>query len=246
MSFYSMPLTNSTESYCFSNPKGFIIMGYGLRTDGAGTYYYLAGSAMRDLDAAFYANDFHFHDLKDNSMCEGDVHFLADIEGLHPTHPERLTWWINGVEYLPAKNLEQWSKPFSVGEYEIEMKVRYENDEIASKTGTLVIKSCNQSAAFYANNVLHSELKDTTFCNKNVNFRAEIEGLHPTATDRIKWYVDGIEETTALNLTEWGRPFENGTYEIKMVARYDNEEIVERTGTLKVQALWIKMRNVRY
>jgi hypothetical protein len=79
-----------------------------------------------------------------------------------------------------------------------------------------------------------------------VNFRAEIDGLHPTATDRIKWYVDGTEETTAQNLTEWGRPFENGTYDIKMVVRYDNDETETIIGPLKIQALWIKMRNIRY
>jgi len=212
----------------------------------AASYYYLAGSAMRDLQATFYANEIPYQLLKENQFCEGTVDFLAVIEGLHPTHPERLTWWINGTEYLPAKNLEQWSKPFSVGEYEIEMKVRYVNDETTSKTGTLIIKSCNHSATFFANNVLHSELKDATFCNKNVNFRAEIEGLHPTATDRIKWYINGIEETSAINQTLWSKPFENGTYEIKLVVRYDNDTYATLTGTLKIQTLWIKIRNVRY
>jgi len=248
MSFLNFQLTNFSASYVFSNPNGIIVLGYSLCgsiVNGA-SYYYLAGSAMRDLQATFYANEITYQLLKENQFCEGTVDFLAVIEGLHPTHPERLTWWIDGTEYLPAKNLEQWSKPFSVGEYEIEMKVRYVNDETTSKTGTLIIKSCNHSAIFFANNVLHSELKDTTFCNKNVNFRAEIEGLHPTATDRIKWYINGIEETSAKNQTQWNKPFENGTYEIKLVVRYDNDTYATLTGTLKIQTLWIKIRNVRY
>ena len=98
-------------------------------------------------------------------------------------------------------------------------------------------------AAFYANNVLHSELKDTTFCNKNVNFRAEIEGLHPTAYDSIMWYIDNNFETSA---TTWSKPFENGTYEIKLVVHYANDTYATLTGTLKIQALWIKIKNVRY
>jgi len=153
MSFYSMPLTNDTASYIFSNPNGLIIYGYAYGTLAVASYYYLAGSAMRDLDAYFTANDIHFQDLK-----------------------------------------------------------------------------------------------DTAFCNKKVNFCAEIEEQHQS----IKWYVDSkdgngfIEETSALNQTEWNRPFENGTYEIKMVVTYDNDTYVTRTGTLKVQALWIKIRNVRY
>jgi hypothetical protein len=245
MSFYSMPLPDTYTSYIFFNSEGVIVFGYGVGyANLPASYYYLAYSAMRDLDAAFYANDIHFQDLKDNPFCEDNVDFLAEIEGLHPTHPERLTWWIDGVEYLPAKNLDNWSNHFSVGEYEIEMKVRYENDDTISKTGTLIINSCNQSADFYMNDVHH--LTDTTFCNKNVNFRAEIDGLHPTAPDKIIWYVDGVEETTALNLTEWGKPFENGTYEIKMVVQYDNDDYATLIGTLKIQALWIKMRNIRY
>jgi hypothetical protein len=242
MSYYTMPLVNGNVSYYYTNNKGIVILCYGAGE--AESYYYLAGSAMRDLDAAFYANDIPYQILKENPICAGNVDFRAEIEGLHPTHHERLTWWINGTEYLPAKNLEQWSKPFTVGEYEIEMKVRYENDETTSKTGTLIIKSCNQSATFYKNDVHY--LTDTTFCNKNVSFRADIEGLHPTASDKIRWYVDGVEETSELNLTEWGKPFENGTYEIKMIAHYDNDVIVERIGTLKIQAWWIKMRNIRY
>jgi len=246
-SFYSMPLIDLTKSYIFSNQEGIIIFGYGVGLQPYNSsYYYLAYSAMRDLQATFSANDISYQLLKEHDFCEGDVHFMAEIEGLHPTHPNRITWWINGTEYLPAKTLDNWNKYFSAGTYEIRMDVIFDNNETASKTGTLIIKSCSQSAAFFANNVLHSELKNTTFCNKNVNFRAEIEGLHPTDPERIRWYVDGIEETSALNQTQWSKTFENGSYEIKMVAKYDNGETATLTGTLKVQALWINIKNVRY
>jgi len=244
MSFYSMPLTNPSATYTFFNPDGIIILGYGVsKASPTASYSYLAYSAMRDLEATFYANDISYQVLKENDFCEGDVLFLAEIVGLHPSHPDRITWWINGTEYLPAKALDNWNKYFSADTYEIRMDVIFDNYETASKTGTLVIKSCNQSAAFFANNVLHSELKDTTFCNKNVNFRAEIEGLHPTASDSIMWYINDVFETSE---TTWSKPFENGTYEIKLVVHYDNDTYATLIGTLKVQALWIKIRNVRY
>ena len=154
MSFYSYELTNTTASYIISNPEGIIIFGYGVGVNSPGyylcptSYYYLAYSAMRDLEATFSVNDIPYQLLKENDFCEGDVHFLADIEGLHPTHPDRITWWIDGVEYLPAKTLEEWWKPFTAGTYEIRMDVIYDNYETASKTGTLVIKSCNQHCCF--------------------------------------------------------------------------------------------------
>ena len=99
------------------------------------------------------------------------------------------------------------------------------------------------SSAFYANDIHYQDLKDTTFCNKNVNFRAEIEGLHPTASDSIMWYINDVFETSQAT---WNKPFENGTYEIKLVVHYDNDTYATLTGTLKIKALWIKIQNVRY
>jgi len=96
-------------------------------------------------------------------------------------------------------------------------------------------------AAFYMNDVYY--LTDTTFCNKSVNFRAEIEGQHPTASDSIMWYINDVFETSQAT---WNKPFENDTYEIKLVVHYENDTYATLTGTLKVQALWIKIRNVRY
>jgi len=87
-------------------------------------------------------------------------------------------------------------------------------------TGKVWLTITNNSAAFYASEVLYSELTDTTFCNKNVNFRAEIEGLHPTASDNIMWYIDNVFETSEA---AWCKPFENGTYEIKLVVYYHND-----------------------
>jgi hypothetical protein len=252
MSFYCMPLENPTAAYFFTNPDGIILLGCGTGESGySRSYYYLAGSAMRDLQATFFANDIPYQLLKENPICESEITFQAEIEGLAPpTVAERIKWYINEAHQPAGFNQETWSRNFSVGEYEIRMWVRYENDDTVSKTGTLVIKSCTQSATFYKNDVHY--LTDTTFCNKNVNFRAEIEGLHPTDPESVMWYVDSkdgngfILENSAINLTEWGRLFENGTYDIKMVVKYDNDETATLIGTLKVHALWIKLRNIRY
>jgi hypothetical protein len=46
MSFYSMPLTNITALYVFSNAGGFIIYGYAHGSLQPVSYYYLAGSAI--------------------------------------------------------------------------------------------------------------------------------------------------------------------------------------------------------
>jgi hypothetical protein len=202
---------------------------------------------MRDLtDAAFYANDIHYLELKDNTFCENLVEFRAEIEGLHQTHEERIKWYIDGEEEITERNNILWSKAFSAGEYEIRMWVRYENNDTVSKTGTL--KICSLDASFYANEVLHETLQDTTFCNKNVNFLADVEPS--TKPSSLMWFIDygsGYEEeTSAQDQKQWSKSFENGVYPIKMWVRFENDETTEIESTLKVQALWIKMRNIRY
>jgi hypothetical protein len=250
MSFYSMPLTNHYTTYTFSNPEGVIVFGYGVNNANTpASYYYLAYSAMRDLDAAFFANDIHFQDLKDNPICESEITFRAEIEGLHQTAADRIRWFIEGAEQYAEQNKIVWNKTFSVGEYEIRMLVRYENNDTVSKTGTL--KICSLDAAFYANDVHNEVLPDTTFCNKTVHFRAETGALS-TEPEHIRWYVDYndgngyVEELSALDLTQWSKNFENGTFPVKMWVRFENGVETTITSTLKVQALWIKIKNVRY
>jgi hypothetical protein len=242
MSFYIMPLTNATASYNYTNTKGLIVMCYGYGTDES--YFYLAGSAMRDLEAAFYANDVHFQDLKDNPFCAGEVTFRAEIEGLHPSAGS-LKWYINNVEKLSAADQLTWSETFTPGEYAIKMWVRFENNDTVSKTGALKIVSCETSAEFYVNNVPSQNLKDTTFCAKDVYFNAEIEGLH-TAPGSLKWYINGTEEVAARDHLTWSKPFESGTYTIEMQVRFENGETATITGTLKMDVFWVKIRNVRY
>ena len=245
MSFYSMLLTETTASYVFLNQKGLIVLGYGVADDFApSSYYYLAYSAMRDLQASFYANDIHYQDLEEQPFCENLVEFRAETENIG-VEVVSLEWYIDGTEYLPAHNQETWSKTFAIGEYEIEMRVYFENDETLSKTGTLKIVSCGTAAEFYANDVHHSTLKDTIFCAKNVDFHAEIEELSPDPGS-LRWFIDGVEETAAQDMLDWNKEFETGVYEIKMEVVYEDNATETITGTLKVEVFWIKMKNITH
>jgi hypothetical protein len=101
------------------------------------------------------------------------------------------------------------------------------------------------SAVFYANNVHCDSLYKTTFCAKEVHFQAEIEGdLHPDS-GRIKWFIDGNEHLAVRDSLEWNWSFETGGYEIELQVRFA-DDIVFKRGFLKMEILWIKMRNVRY
>jgi hypothetical protein len=78
-----------------------------------------------------------------------------------------------------------------------------------------------------------------------VYFRAEIEGLY-TAQGSLKWYINGVEETAAQDRLQWSKPFESGTYTIEMWVRFENGETATISGTLKMEVLWIKIKNVKY
>ena len=141
MSFYNMPLDNENGYYIFSNPEGMVIWGYGMGIGILSSYFYLAYSAMRDLQAAFYANDIHCGDLENNQICEKEVNFRAEIENIG-VEVDSIKWYINGVEFEPAQNQETWDYTFTqVGVYEITMEVYYfENGETKTKTITGTLK----------------------------------------------------------------------------------------------------------
>jgi len=240
MSFCNFPLTNDTTTYMFSNPEGIIVLGYAINNFGfPSSYYYLAGSAMRDLDAAFYANDIHFQDLEENPICENEVSFRAEIENTG-VEMDSIKWYIDDTEYETARDSLEWNKTFTTGEYEIRMWIRFENDDTISKIGILKIANCE--AVFYANGVHYENLPDTVFCAKDVYFHAEIENY-----TEIKWFIDGTEYEAARDLLEWDKPFATGTYNIEMWVLFANgaETVPPLSSILRMEILWIKIRNIR-
>ena len=83
MSFYSMPLTEETASYLFSNPAGMIVLGYGVGVHPTyQSYYYLAGSSMRNLSAAFSANGVPYTEMEDHLFCVNEITFTTNISNI--------------------------------------------------------------------------------------------------------------------------------------------------------------------
>ncbi len=131
MSFYSMPLTNKTSSYLFANQAGLTVMGYGIGT--YESYYYLACSSMRILDAAFYANNIHNQDLASEIICTQPTQFRAEITGAMSTAAGHLKWYIDNVEETAARDQLTWSKTLANGTYQIKM-IALSDDDVTTKT----------------------------------------------------------------------------------------------------------------
>ncbi|MDR1553867.1 MAG: IgGFc-binding protein, partial [Prevotellaceae bacterium] len=128
-SFYSLPLYNTTDAYYFANPNGLTVMGYGIGD--AESYYYLSGSASRDLDAAFYVNNVHYQDLDEDIICDTAVNFRASIQYAMSSTPGYLKWFIDSVEQVSVRDTLEWSGTLPIGIHNVYIEVLdMENDTI--------------------------------------------------------------------------------------------------------------------
>jgi hypothetical protein len=93
---------------------------------------------MRNLNAAFYANNVYYRNLPFEVFCEHDVVFRAEIRGLS-VEPGSLKWYVDGIEETAAQDKWEWTKNFPIGEYEIEMWVRFFDDDTMTLESTLNI-----------------------------------------------------------------------------------------------------------
>jgi len=154
MSFYSMPLTEETTSYTFSNENKFIIWGYGVNipTYYMHSYYYLAGSNMYNLSAAFSANNVPYDALFEHVFCEHEIEFVANIEGIKQEEGS-LKWYIDTEEEISARDQTKWSKTFAAGTYTIEMVVIFEDESTETYEGILTIGRCGECLDLYATGI---------------------------------------------------------------------------------------------
>jgi len=136
ISFYTMPMTNASASYHFTNKNGLIILCCGLGLDES--YYYSAYSAMKNLFARFFANDVIYNDLSSQFFCKNDVTFRAELSEID-LDSETVLWYIDGTEEINARNKLVWSKNFSTGSYEIKMIVQVVSGDTLTLEGVLNI-----------------------------------------------------------------------------------------------------------
>jgi gliding motility-associated-like protein len=149
-SFYSMPLTNADLSYSFKNPAGLAILGYGLGS--YESYYYLAGSALRKLDASFYVNDIHNQDLEGQAFCADSAVVKAVVHYIMHPDEGRLRWLIDNVEETDLEDNMEWRKNLSNGIHEISMIVKKENGLLDTVRSSFIIE------------VMDIEIADTVIC----------------------------------------------------------------------------------
>ncbi|MCL2246033.1 MAG: hypothetical protein FWC10_02850 [Lentimicrobiaceae bacterium] len=126
ISFYNMPLSNLSDSYLYANSEGLIVLCYA--TGEYESYYFPAYPAI--TVTAFYANNIYYNVLENHTFCPDHIAFRAQVAGMN-NEPGSLKWYINDIEQPAIQDSLTWSKYFSTGEYEIQMKIRYTNGDSA-------------------------------------------------------------------------------------------------------------------
>ena len=145
-SFYTMNFPGATaaersNSYYFENPAGFIALGYGLGA--AESYYYLAGSAARDLTASFYINDIHNQDANGMMFCNNSsFDFRAELTFMTSNNPGHLKWFVNGVEQTAARDQMTCSMSLSVGNNNIKLEVLNTQNQKTEIETTMIVVNC--------------------------------------------------------------------------------------------------------
>ena len=188
MSFYTMPLTNKTTSYRFTNDEGLIVMCYGVGQ--IESYYYLAGVVPHERDAAFYANDIHYIELPEYALCTPHINFKAEVSGLN-TNSESLKWYIDGVEEIAAQDKLEWSKSFPAGKYEIALWVRFTGDS------TTTIASTLHRGAFVSAFASPPECGSVVGggCYK-IDDHAQLKAITSSCYRFVNWTIDGEKVST--------------------------------------------------
>jgi len=121
MSFYITQLNEDTVPYIFTNQKGLIVLCYASGNP-VSSYYYPAGFATRNLDAAFYVSDIHYQELDAEFFCDNNFQFRAEVENMG-IEINSLKWYLNNTEETSAQNLYVWNKTLVGGNYTIKLVV---------------------------------------------------------------------------------------------------------------------------
>jgi hypothetical protein len=142
-SYYIMPLKGATadDCYTFANDAGLFVQSYG--TGKAVSYYYLGGSALYNINTAFFVNDIHYQKTAGESFCP-DVAIQAELNNLDNTKSGYLKWYIDGVEEISARdNEKKWNKNLKPGSHTIRMDVTNTLGTIQSVQTTITVIQCS-------------------------------------------------------------------------------------------------------
>jgi hypothetical protein len=99
-----------------------LVLGYGIGPNES--YYYLAASAMRNLDVSFYVNEVHNQDLPSHAFTTDVLDFRADLGNvLLSANPGHIQWYIDGLPVGTATDHSTFTVQLANGMYPVKMEI---------------------------------------------------------------------------------------------------------------------------
>jgi len=223
MSFCNITLTQTNDSYFFENQAGLIVYGYGFGP--AISYYYMAGSAMRDLDTSFYVNDIHHQDLPDFIFQRHNTDFEANINAEMSKNAGHLKWHVGENEMSAGRDRITWDTWLPDGDYNVRMEVLLSDN----KTVKIV------ESILHIKNEIDGEVCE----NSSINLVATVED--GGASPNYQWQINGVDVEGATQSTYTYTPTgEDGDIVIiTCVLIYDN--LCSGTGTVISNEIKVKV-----
>lgn len=194
-SYYSLELTQANATYKLKNRYGLTVMGYGIGE--RESYYYLAASGTRSLKSGYYLNDTYYQDIDNKKFCvSSDITIKALIQYKLDTNPGFLTWYIDGAEYLPARDIAEWKAPvLTNGNHSLKM-IAVSHDYIIDTV----------ESSFEVMNVPDIQLKDTIIC---AGTTAVLSVLNAIPATNYQWHAGTVMVHTGDTFVT--APLENDT-----------------------------------
>lgn len=138
-------MADKTIPYEIINPKGVVVTAFGVGS--YESYFYLAASSARKLDASFYitndGNRYHYQDPDVSTPfdCGSPFTFEAEIQYELHNSPGRLKWYIDGSVVSSAQDQLTWTQPYlSAGDHQIKLVIKDINGEEEILETTLNVK----------------------------------------------------------------------------------------------------------
>ena len=94
---------------------------------------------------------------------------------------------------------------------------------------------CDLFAAFAANGISYQEMSNHLFCEDEITFAANVEGISPNPGS-LNWYIDDVHQPALTDLLTWSRSFAIGNYAIKMTVLFGDGTSDTYEATLRIGA----------
>jgi hypothetical protein len=162
-SFCSYQMKQDNVGYLFDNPKGLTVLGYGIGVNE--TYYYMSGSASRDLSMNYSINGIYYDEFNNGAYCDDQRFRMRVVRSDLSTAQGHAIWTLNSTQIDAHQDDLEWDTVLPYGKHNLELLVINQEDE-AENYG-LIFTAAPSSVTWMPENNAGSEVDKQNWNNVN-------------------------------------------------------------------------------